>query len=453
MDLTLERIKECSITDLLGGQLSCTCGKSHAINMKKVVVEPGAIRKTAAVLQELGYKKALLISDSITWDIAASKVADVLAEQNFAFKPYVVTGRIIPDEQMVGNIVIQAERDVDVILTVGSGVLNDLGKFVSFKLGIENVVVATAPSVDGFASRHAALVIDKLKISYDTACPQAIIGDVDVLKAAPMPMIMAGWSDLMGKYSALSDWKIGRIVTGEYYCDVIHEMVYQAVQTCRDNIDKIKARDPEAIQYIMEGLVLTGIAMSFVGNSRPASGSEHHLSHCWEMTALAENKKLAPHGVQVGVATTLITSLYKKLAVTPIDFVKAVSLASQFDEAAWQHTMQQYFGSSAQGLINEIQGDQRYAAAKRVARIEKLQENWPDIQRILETIPSSEEIRTLLRGAEAAALPQDISLTAQEAAASVRMAKEVRAKYSILGVLDDLGLLNQFAAELEHALG
>ncbi|CUH97618.1 hypothetical protein P22_3750 [Propionispora sp. 2/2-37] len=449
MNLTLENIDSCSLSDLLGKSLDCQCGKSHQINMKKVVIEQGAIAKTAGVLQELGYKKALLISDSITWDIAASKVAEVLTENNFDYKPYIIKGRIIPDERIVGDLVIHAEHDFDVILTVGAGVLNDLGKFVSFKLGIDNIVVATAPSVDGFASQHAALVIGNLKISYATACPKAIIGDVDVLKEAPMPMIMAGWSDLMGKYSALSDWKISRIVNDEYYCDVINKMVYKSIQICKDNIEKIKEREPEAIRHIMEGLVLTGIAMSFIGNSRPASGSEHHISHCWEMVALEEGKKIAPHGVQVGVATTMITKLYKKLAAAKVDFAKATGLAQKFDQAKWEKGMENYFHGNAQGLIEEIKADKRYSVEKRLTRIQKLKTKWPEIQAILEEIPSSEQISALLESAGAAAKPQEIAIPAQEAADSIRMAKEVRPKYTILGVLDDLGLLEQFAEEMK----
>lgn len=449
MKLTLENIDQLSLSDLLGKSLECQCGKSHNICMKKVIIEPGAIEKTTEVLRELGYKKALLISDSITWDIAAKKVADVLKRDNFDFKKYIINGRIVPDEKMVGDLVIHCERDFDVIVTVGAGVLNDLGKFVSYKVGIDNIVVATAPSVDGFASQHAALVIGNLKISYNSACPKAIIGDVDVLKEAPLPMIMAGWSDLMGKYSALSDWKISRIVNDEYYCDVIYEMVYKSIQICKNNIQKIQERDPKAIQYIMEGLVLTGIAMSFIGNSRPASGSEHHLSHCWEMIALEQNKKIAPHGVQVGVATTLITGLYKKLVAQKIDFKKAMEQAQGFDEAKWKENMQSYFHNIAQDLIEEIQGDKRYSTENRIARIKKLEEQWPKIQNILNDIPSSEQICALLESANAPSKPKDIGITVEEAIDSIRFAKEVRPKYTILGVLDDLGLLEQFAEEMK----
>lgn len=452
MKLTLDTIAHCSLSDLLAAPLACQCGRTHEIQMKQVVVEPGAIQKTARVLRELGYRKALIISDAVTWGIAGKRAADVLEADGFPYAACLLEGRVVPDEKTVGHIVIHAERDADVIVTVGAGVLNDLGKFVGDKLGVDNIVVATAPSVDGFASRHAALVVGSLKTSFAAACPRAIIGDVDILKQAPMSMIIGGWNDIMGKYTALSDWKIGRVVNDEYFCDVIDQMVRKSVQTCKANIERIKKRDPEAIQWVMEGLILTGIAMSFIGNSRPASGSEHHLSHCWEMRALEKDEAIAPHGAQVGVAATIIAGLCKKLAAAKVDFNKALDGAASFDETAWRARVEAYFGRSAPGVIAQIDPRGRYGAESRLRRLEKLQAHWPELQTILDDMPSPHQLRALLADAGAPVNPRDIGVTVEDAVDSVRMAKEARPKYTILGVLDDLGLLEPFANDLREEL-
>ena len=170
-------------------------------------------------------------------------------------------------------------QDVDVILTIGTGTLNDLGKFVSYKLGIASIIVATAPSMDGFASNGSALIVDNLKTTFEVDVPKAIIGDVNILKESPMEMILAGFGDIVGKYSALNDWQLGKIINKEYYCDVTIKMVNNSIKKCMDNSEGMVNRDETAIKNLMEALVLTGIAMSFVGNSRPASGSELSLIH------------------------------------------------------------------------------------------------------------------------------------------------------------------------------
>lgn len=451
MELTLDKVDSCSLNDLLDTEITCSCGKKHYIDMKKVLVEENAIEKTADILKELGYKKALILSDQITWDIAAHKVADVLDKNGFAYDTDILQGRVIPDESRIGNIVLHTDKDVDIILSVGTGVMCDLGKLIAYKMGIDTGVVVTAPSVDGFASKHAAMVIGKLKISYSAVCPTVLIGDVNILKQAPMSMIIAGWSDIMGKFSALSDWKISALVNDEYYCDVISEMVKRSVQTCKDNLERIKQRDSEAIKAVMEGLVLTGIAMSFVGTSRPASGSEHHLSHCWEMRALENGTKLAPHGIQIGVSEILIAHLYKWLLdkKDEIDFAVAKEKIEKFDEAAWEEKVKEYFEGNAQGIIDEIKADKRYALDKRLARLAAIEKNWDGICKILNHMPSANDMLALMKNAETSVFPKDINISAKDAADSVRMAKEVRSKYTILGLLDDLGLLEEFADRIE----
>ena len=129
-----------------------------------------------------------------------------------------------------------------------------------------------------------------------------------------MHLIAAGLGDTLGKYTCLLDWKLANMITGEYYCPEVVEMVRTALRTVRAQSEKVQTRDPEAVKAVTEALVLTGIAMSFVGNSRPASGCEHHCAHCWEMKALMEGRTPALHGTQVGVGTILALRLYHRLA-------------------------------------------------------------------------------------------------------------------------------------------
>ena len=208
---------------------------------------------------------------------------------------------------------LNSARDTDVIISVGSGVICDIGKYMSFSLGIPSIVIATAPSMDGYASDCSAFIIDDIKRSVPSSPPKVIIGDVDILKNAPMDMILSGLGDMLGKYSALRDWKLGNIVLGEYYCDVVSKLVKTSVDNCVSEIEGYKRRDDKAIEHLMKGLVLVGIAMSFVGNSRPASGAEHHISHLWEMMFLMEGRKAVFHGTKVGIGTILVNRIAEDL--------------------------------------------------------------------------------------------------------------------------------------------
>ncbi len=74
------------------------------------------------------------------------------------------------------------------------------------------IIIATAPSVDGFASDCAPLIVKNMRVTYEAKVPNAIIGDITILKDAPMDMIAAGVGDILGKYTCLVDWKLANMI-------------------------------------------------------------------------------------------------------------------------------------------------------------------------------------------------------------------------------------------------
>ena len=312
MKLTNKNIGNLTINDLIGNKLDCECGNVHVMSTEYVVVEENAISKLPQIIEKLGYKNILIISDTNTNKVEGSKVNEYLVNSKLNINSVIFNTSekdLVPNEEAVGKILVHAQRGLEVIIAIGTGTLNDLAKFVSYKLDIPSMIVATAPSMDGFASTGAALIIENLKITYITDCPKVIIGDVNILKDAPIDMIVAGFGDIVGKYSALCDWKLSQLINNEYVCEVSYRMVENSLKKCIKNTQGIKNREKDSIKNLMEALVLTGIAMSYVGNSRPASGSEHHLSHYFEMMFQFEGKEPVLHGAKVGIATVITMKL------------------------------------------------------------------------------------------------------------------------------------------------
>lgn len=250
MELNIENVSDLEINDFLKSGLQCICGKAHGISLEHVLIEKDAIKKLPSILRKLGFKKALVVADKNTYKAAGNIVEIALKEEKFEYKKFIFEPNddLVPDENAVGKLFMQFEKDVDVIVTMGTGTLNDLGKFVSHKLGISAVIVATAPSMDGFASNGSALIVDNLKTTFEVEVPKAIIGDVNILKEAPMEMILAGFGDIVGKYSALNDWKLSKVINKEYYCDVTVKMVNNSIQKCMDNSEGMVNRDETAIK-------------------------------------------------------------------------------------------------------------------------------------------------------------------------------------------------------------
>ena len=309
---------------ILGKEMHCSCGRVHSTDLRSIDIGRGALDRLPDTLRALGFSRAYLVADVNTWEAAGKAAADRLTEAGFSFEAFVLPDAdLVPDEKAVGALLLHMPQDADLVLAVGAGTINDLCKYVSRLRGLDYVIFATAPSMDGFVSAGAALIVDHVKVTYDAQAPVAVIGDTQILAQAPMEMITAGLGDMLGKYTCLLDWKLAHLITGEYYCEHVEGMVRTALRTMLDQSGRIRDRDPEVIGSVTEALVLTGIAMKFVGNSRPASGCEHHMSHYWEMKFLMEGKKAILHGTKVGVAAVAALRMYQMLAQTlgePPDF-------------------------------------------------------------------------------------------------------------------------------------
>ena len=115
---------------------------------------------------------------------------------------------------------------------------------------------------------------------------------------------------------------------------------------------KIKQRDPETLGAVMNGLVLSGAAISLYGDSRPASGAEHHMSHFWETIIEQRGERPAMHGEQVAVGTVLVLRLIEELLAADVDFDAARRAAREYDKAAWESEIRAVYGAAAQAVID-----------------------------------------------------------------------------------------------------
>lgn len=445
--------KKYNLNDYLGKKISCSCGQVHSTDLKILDIDQGAVKRLPGYVKELGYKKVFLIADKNTWAAAGYAAAEELRQAGIERKELVLDyDELVPDEQVLGEIFVAYPEGTDLILAVGSGTINDLCKFVSFQMKIDYMIFASAPSMDGFVSVGAALMIHHVKTTYNAHGPVAVIGDTDILSKAPMNMITAGLGDILGKYTCLLDWKMAKQIEEEYYCEEIVNMVRNSIETVVEQSHRIKERNPEAVKAVTEALVLTGIAMSFAGNSRPASGCEHHLSHYWEMKFLMEGRKPILHGTKVGVGMITAVKLYHLLAEEEVDFDKAME--KEYDEEVWRKKIEGCYGAAAPGIINLEKECRKNDIEARNRRIQVMKSQWASIkQTILKDLPAVEEVENLLLELGAPVNPEQIGVSLELVEDGIQIAKEVRDRFTLLQILWDLGLSGKYAKELAEYFG
>ena len=436
----------------LNQKFQCDCGKVHYASLRAVRVGEGSLNELPALVKIMGFRSLYLISDSITYGIAGVRCEQILEDADIQFKT-VQLSHMGFDEATLGELTIQMPEDCDLIVAVGTGAINDMTRYFSYKMGRPFCTVATAAPMDGFASSIAAIQVNHLKTTFDAQTPIAIIGDTDILKGAPYRMIAAGLGDLLGKFTCLCDWKLAQIITGEHYCENIVELEESCVRNVLANADKAKERDPETLGKIMEGLVLAGVAMSLYGNSRPASGCEHHMSHYWEMMFEQAGKRPVPHGTQVGVGTVLILKLVEQLLQTDVDFNAARAAAKSYDPAKWEKQIHAAYGPAADGVIAMEAKAQKNEPIAHLRRIDAMEAHWDEIKALLVALPSAEQIESILRSLGSPSLPYEIGVDRGMLKNTFLYCKEVRTRYTILQMVWDLGLLDQLSDKVIATLG
>ena len=304
------------ISQWAGMEYSCACGKSHKVDIQAIRVGSGVIQELPGILRDLGASHIFLVADNYTYEAAGRQVEQLLDQAGLAYHKRVFQTEtpLVPNEYALGSVLAAMTSQDDMLLAVGSGTLNDVTKYVSARTGVPYVIAATAPSMDGYASTVAPTILDGFKTTLPAVYPAAIVADVDILKDAPMPMLTAGFGDIIGKFTSLADWRLSHQLNGEYYCPEVAGVIEAAVETCAANAKALAQREPQAIQAVTEALILSGLAMGMVGVSRPASGAEHQMAHYWEMDALRRGEEHPLHGNAVGVGTVLAASLYEMAA-------------------------------------------------------------------------------------------------------------------------------------------
>lgn len=261
-------------------------------------------------------ERILLLTDETTLPLASGAVK--MLEQNA--RPFGVL--TLPEQEPVADEktvrqVLDGAKGYDYLLAVGSGTLNDLSKRAGFLLGKKSGVLATAPSMDGYTSGVTPLIENGFKITRNAQVAKDILLDYDILKRAPKIMLGAGVGDILAKYCCLTDWRISSYLTGEEYGEEAAKLMYEAVRACDKSLPALLGGGEDGVEKLMNALLISGYAMVIAGNSRPASGAEHHMSHFLEMDFLRRGKRIPLHGIKVGLGTAVSLYLYHTLKARP----------------------------------------------------------------------------------------------------------------------------------------
>ena len=427
------------------GNERCACGKVHTAAIDEIVIGKDAVKRLPGFIRKYECNKPFLLADCNTFSAAGKVVCDVLDDASISYSKYVFSDQALePNEESVGSAIMHFDKTCDMIIGIGSGVINDIGKILSNVSGRKYIIVGTAPSMDGYASATSSMSMDGLKVSLSSRCADVIIGDTDILKTAPDHMLKAGLGDMLAKYVSIAEWRIAHEITGEYYCERVAELIRGALKKCIDNAEKLLKRDDEALEAVFEGLVIGGVAMAYAGVSRPASGVEHYFSHVWDMRGLEFGTQVDLHGIQCAIGTMQAVKLYEEIIKDAPNEEKAKAYVDSFDYESWKAELREFLGNSAETMIALEAKEKKYDKSTHPARFKLISKKWDAILTILkEELPDAAQLLTVMNTIGISTDPKSIGVTDAVLRKTFKASKDIRDKYVLSRLAWDLGVLDE----------
>jgi len=429
------------LAKLLGTRFDCDCGRTHEVPIRRFLYESGAIEQLPDVIRDglrgKPFQNVAVVADVRTWAVCGEKASDTLRRAGLD------TGRrVVPDSEPGGPVCddatvapltrqLQSMRP-DVVVAVGSGVINDLCKWVSFELGLPYAVVATAASMNGYAAANVAAKIEGVKVLLEASAPVAVVAEPGVIEKAPPEMTTAGFGDTIAKYQSHADWLMNRMLLDEYYCDFCAGIVAGLEPLYLEHPEDIKEGNSRAVRGLFAALFWSGVAMTLVGTSAPASGGEHLLSHTLDMVSEVRGRRHDLHGRQVGVGTLFSAALYERLLA--LENPQLGRLPGAVDVDFWR----------APALVAAVK--QQYEAKQVAASVVRGKmatgDTWDRLRARLATASKPPEIiRDWLRRAGGAVTAEAIGCSRDALRAAALHMHEIRKRFTVVDLAWMAGVL------------
>lgn len=407
---------------------------------RALVIGSGVIDKISETFnQEFPEKKAVIVADTITFDVAGKKVQKSLQESGVEqLDPFVFDDpNIFAEISYVEELEKYLKTNNAIPVAVGSGTINDLTKLASHRTNREYMCVATAASMDGYTAFGASITSDGAKQTFKCPAPVAVIADLDIICDAPSDMTASGYTDLFSKVTAGADWILADALNVEPIDQESWDIVQGGLKDALHDPKGANEGKVEAIEPLIEGLMLGGFAMQAHQSSRPASGAEHQFSHLWDMEHHTHNGEAPSHGFKVGIGMLAVTALYEQLLNTPIkelDIDVCCEKWPTYDELV--QTSRKMFEDSDFPEIGYQESTAKYIDKDALAKqLNTLKENWDSIApRLREQLYSFEELKQRLNLVGAPTEPEQIGISRERLRESFIKASYIRRRFTILDI-------------------
>ncbi len=427
-----------------------------ATDTREVSIGEGILPSVSELFGEsFGDAASVVVADENTFGVAGREVQRALEGAGIeGVEPYVFPGEpaLYGEYSNIEKLVASLREHDAIPVAVGSGSLNDIVKRASHELERPYMCVGTAASMDGYTAFGASIEKDGHKHTLSCSAPRAVLFDVNVLVDAPAAMTASGYADLLGKVTSGADWLVADTLEVEEIDPTGWSLVQDHLRGWIGNPAELRAGDGGAMDGLIEGLVMSGLAMQAYESSRTASGAEHQFSHLWEGEGLGRNEKPPlSHGFKVGVGSVAIAALYERILERDLGDLDIEAIC-----ASWPTEQEVEERVRAAHTIPELEeASVKQSLAKHPDpeelrdRLELLRERWPELrEKVEDQLIPTQRLAEMLREAACPTSPQEIGLSPEDLRATYFRARTIRSRYTVLDLAAEAGIFDEVVDEL-----
>lgn len=420
----------------------CTCANEHPAPEVTLYTGTDACEVMAADCRSVyGGRPVLLLYDPETFAAAGAELQQCLNDKNVNQTSYQFDSNSVATAALIETVRSLTE-DIALVISVGSGTVNDLGKYSASEEHIDFWCLPTAPSMNGYTSGVAAIKVKGVKRTLPATPPQRIYARPEVIQNAPLKLRQAGFCDVLAKVVSDIDWQCESLLFSGSYCGLPAAMMAEAEKSYSDHSEEIGEGEESAVMGLFNGLLLSGVAMSLAGSSAPASGGEHLVSHFWDMREPITGREPELHGLQVGVGIILSTACYQRLR--------------ELETSSLQSQAEQVFAETA-AQISAIWGPYADEVAKQFHNKREvlsqfdtlLPQKWDQLQTLFAKVQSPEYFAELFARTGAPFNLEAFRLTEEEFILAALNSRAIRERITVLDLAAHAGVLE---AATEDAL-
>ena len=418
----------------------CTCKGSHSLPPILSYTGKNAFDVLSVnAKQLLKTERVLVLDDENTHKVAGLSVIEALNTSEVAYQVLTLPGDIHLTDELAADVKRQAEN-FPLIIAVGSGTINDLGKYTAQQMLIPYWCVPTAPSMNGYTSSIAAVKVAGVKRTLPSAPPAAIYANPEVLRNAPLLLRQAGYCDVMAKAVSDVDWQIESLLFAGSYCALPSTIVAQSEHRYINQPEGVATGERRAVDALFHGLLISGIAMSLAGSSAPASGGEHLLSHFWDLREESTGRIPELHGLQVGAGIIMSAVCYEKLRQIKMKALHPVAEQNFSKDAEKIQDLWQAFAP-------EVRKRFQLKKALLLQFNDFLPQKWPEILPLLASVPPA---RVFLERIRRTGYPMTVSalkLKPEEFMLAALNGRTIRERITVLDLAAHAGVLEAAAED------